>query len=104
MTAEELSDFLPKQDIYITASLEEAGANHVLEAMASGLPVVYHEDGGSIVDYCKSRGEAYRTFEQLVKKLEKISTNYPQYKKSVLTYNEDVNQVILEYYNIILEI
>ena len=104
MNAKELSEFLPKQDIYVTASLEEAGANHVLEAMASGLPVVYHEDGGSIVDYCKSRGEAYKTFEQLVEKLEKISGNYSQYKKSVLRYNEDINQVISEYYKIILEV
>ena len=35
-----LSLTLPSHDIYLTASLEEAGANHVLEALACGLPVL----------------------------------------------------------------
>ena len=39
---------LPNYHVYITASKLEAGANHVLEAMAMNLPVLYHADGGSI--------------------------------------------------------
>ena len=50
---------LPKHDLYLTASKAEAGANHVLEAMSCGLPVVYHEQGGSIVEYCASVGESF---------------------------------------------
>lgn len=49
--ADELAQRLPMHDIYITASEEEAGANHVLEAMACGLPVLYHVNGGSIPEY-----------------------------------------------------
>lgn len=51
MTENELAAELPKHDVYVTASMFEAGANHVLEAIACGLPVVYHKDGGSIVQY-----------------------------------------------------
>lgn len=50
---------LPKHDIYLTASRAEAGANHVLEAMAVGLPVVYHSEGGSICEYCMHAGEQF---------------------------------------------
>lgn len=61
---------LPKHDIYITASKLEAGANHVLEAMAIGLPVLYHKDGGSINEYCKDRGLEYDSVEKLIWLLE----------------------------------
>lgn len=56
---------LPKHDVYITASKYEAGANHVLEAMALGLPVLYHKDGGSINEYCEKFGIQYGNFEEL---------------------------------------
>jgi glycosyltransferase involved in cell wall biosynthesis len=61
---------IKKHDIYITASKYEAGANHVLEAIAVGLPVLYHREGGSINEYCGSRGIAYGSFEELVNVLE----------------------------------
>lgn len=47
---------LPKHDVYLTASEAEAGANHVLEAMAIGLPVIHIANGGSIEEYCLGRG------------------------------------------------
>ena len=40
-----LVDVLPSYDIYLTASEEEAGANHVLESLAAGLPIVYRDTG-----------------------------------------------------------
>lgn len=61
---------LPKHNVYVTASKQEAGANHVLEAMALGLPVLYHRDGGSINEYCATRGIAYDSFDDLMDILE----------------------------------
>jgi glycosyltransferase involved in cell wall biosynthesis len=60
-----LIDKLPNYDLYVTASRLEAGANHVLEAMAVGLPVLFHTDGGSINEYCEGRGISYSNFEDL---------------------------------------
>lgn len=65
-----LIDELPNHHIYVTASKLEAGANHVLEAMALNLPVLYHVDGGSINEYCKDHGFAYSDFEELIYILE----------------------------------
>jgi len=56
---------LPKHDVYITASKLEAGANHVLEAMAVGLPVLYHVLGGSINEYCEKYGMPYTDPQEL---------------------------------------
>ena len=61
---------LPKHHVYVTASKLEAGANHVLEALACNLPVLYHSHGGSINEYCKNYGIEYNNPEDLIHKLE----------------------------------
>ena len=61
---------LPKHHVYITASKFEAGANHVLEALGLGLPMLYHKDGGSINEYCKNYGLLYESNEDLINLLE----------------------------------
>lgn len=63
--ANELVDLLSNKHVYVTASKYEAGANHVLEALGVNLPVLYHKEGGSIVDYCKHYGLMFDTFENL---------------------------------------
>lgn len=68
---ESLSNLLAKNHVYVTASKKEAGANHVLEAMALGLPVLYHKDGGSINEYCVNRGIEYENFDHLTEILTK---------------------------------
>lgn len=56
ISGQPLVEELARHDVYVTASVEEAGANHCLEAIAVGLPVIYHRDGGSIPEYCDSYG------------------------------------------------
>ena len=92
-----LSKILPKNDIYITASKEEAGANHVLEAMACGLPVIYHDQGGSINEYCHEYGSGYRTFDELLVSIRNTVSNYKQIKTRLLLY-ENVNSHVVERY------
>lgn len=62
----EMAEFLSSQGIYITASQEEAGGCHALEAIAAGLPVLYHRSGGGIVEYCAGRGIEFSSFPDLV--------------------------------------
>ena len=84
-----LVDLLPKHDIYITASRQEAGANHVLEAMGMGLPVLYHSDGGSINEYCNERGLAYDNSRMLIEILEKEDL-HNMLKMPKYTYSSDI--------------
>ena len=95
------NDFLAKKlseaDIYVTASEEEAGANHVLEAMAAGLPVLYHKDGGSIVNYCRSIGESFHDFTTFKQSLDKVCKDFSSYKEKVMSYDKTVYCAISEY-------
>ena len=101
---DELSLSLPKYDIYLTASEEEAGANHVLEAMASGLPIVYKNTGGSITEYCNLYGVEYSNFLELVESVKIVSNQYSNYKSKVLSYNSKMDDVVKKYCDIIEEI
>ena len=98
--AETLSILLPKYDIYLTASEEEAGANHVLEAMAAGLPVIHFSNGGSINEYCKGMGPAYDDFNCLTGILNSIK-EIEKYKSEVDKYCENIDGVIKNYLKII---
>ena len=104
ISAIELSKELTNHDIYITASIEEAGANHVLEALAAGLPVVYHKEGGSIVDYCKDYGTEFECFKSLIDSINESIYQYETLKKNVLSYKEDNSKVAEEYIKIIEEL
>lgn len=102
--AQSLSVILPSYDIYITASIEEAGANHPLEAIAAGLPVIYHELGGSIPEYCDEYGIQYETTESLFKSIESVVSTYSFYKNRVLKYNNTNQKISEDYWRIICSV
>ena len=83
-----------------TASLEEAGANHVLEAMASGLPVLYRAGGGSINEYCKDYGIEYDSKESMIDGLIRITKEKNSFKK----YKNKIENTIEEYEAVICKI
>ena len=97
----ELSKILPRYDIYLTASMLEAGANHVLEGLACGLPVLFREGGGSIDEYCSPYGIRYRDFEQLIACIDFMKSKYVGYKSQVLKYSTKISDVIDTYTTII---
>jgi len=101
MTQEQLIDELPRHDIYISGSIEETGGNHVLEAMACGLPVLYHANGGGIKDYCEDYGYEFQSTNGLMDGINLIINNYKMFKERVLTYTATLDNVIERYVEII---
>jgi len=100
---ESLKSILPEHDVYLTASQEEAGANHVLEAMASGLPVVYRSGGGSIDEYCSDEFGcvSYEGLGDLSTILNAVVDNYELYKNKVLNYQRTNEDLVDEYLEVI---
>ena len=103
MSAVELAVELPKHDVYLTASMEEAGANHVLEALAVGLPVVYSNTGGSIVEYCAPYGVNFDGWDLQEAKsgVERIAAEYDVFKQAALMYDNRVEDVAEKYLELI---
>ena len=99
-----LSMILPDYDIYLTASIEEAGANHVLEGMACGLPILYRKSGGSIEEYCKNYGLIYNGIDDLINCINCIIDNYSYYKEKVCSYNCKIDDTIKRYIDTIKKI
>lgn len=98
----ELSRELPNHHVYLTASLGEAGANHVLEAIASGLPIVYHEKGGSIPEYCLENGLEYGdNLNELIESISCIMKNYSYFKQKNQRYTKKMSDSIEDYCSII---
>ena len=98
-----ISEKISACDIYLTASEEEAGANHVLEGMACGLPVVYHMNGGSIPEYCHGYGLGFENFDQMIASLRAVKKDYNRYKSNVLKYEDNVTRAVKKYVEIINE-
>lgn len=48
---EELARELAGHDVYVTGTRWDPGPNHCLEALACGLPVLAHKDGGGAVEF-----------------------------------------------------
>jgi len=99
-----LAKELSSHDIYLTASKEEAGANHVLEAMACGLPVVYHDKGGSINEYVGNRGLSFDSNSNVVLKMNEAIENFDMYKRRNIEYGDTIDQTIQEYYELICKV
>ena len=98
---DELSSMLPEYDIYLTASELEAGANHVLEGLAAGLPVIYKSGGGSIDEYCFDFGIEFNEAIDLEKSIFACVENYSLLKEKLSRYNQTLEEQIDYYIKII---
>jgi len=102
LNSDELSKILPKHDLYLTASIEEAGANHVLEALGAGLPVLYRENGGSIGEYCEGYGIEYKSdLKSMICAIDLFRKNSLYYYEKVADYTGTIDDVVREYVRII---
>jgi len=79
---EALGDELRKHDVYVTAARWEACGSHHVEGAASGLPIVYHNDGGGVVELCKRYGEGIGDVSEFKAALTKIRNHYRSYAAS----------------------
>jgi glycosyltransferase involved in cell wall biosynthesis len=67
-----LAEKLRHHDIYVTATVCDPGPNHVIEAIASGLPTYAHARGGGAVEFVGA-DHTYETVEQLTEILKKTT-------------------------------
>jgi glycosyltransferase involved in cell wall biosynthesis len=59
-----LGEELGKHDVYVSGSRFDPGPNHVLEALACGLPTYVHQNGGGAVEFA-GEDHTYEDWKQL---------------------------------------
>ena len=88
MTSKALGALLRKQDIFVTASVNDACSNSVIEALHSGLPVVYVQSGGH-AELVKRNGLPYTNKRELLFAIQEVSENYEKYSQNFTQPNID---------------
>ena len=78
-----LANEIKKNNIYLTASINEPSGNHHIEAAQCGLPILYLDSGG-IPEYCDGFGVSFKN--DFKERLEEIINNYNVYKSKLDDY------------------
>ena len=77
-----LARLLRQCHAYVTASLWEPGGMHFIEGAQCGLPLLYHEDGGGIVEVGRRFGIAFR--DEIAKAVTEMSARHAELREAVL--------------------
>ncbi len=80
----ELGDELRRNDVYVTAARHEACGSHHVEGAACGLPVVFHNDGGGVVEMCSRYGLGIDRVEEFQYALADLLSNYRTYREKAV--------------------
>jgi len=83
MYGSKLGDELRKHDIYITASRNEPAGMHHVEGAASGLPVLFHADGGGIVECASKHGLPFNDPISFHDSLTQIVKHYNKFRNRI---------------------
>lgn len=78
----QLADLLRGCHVYLTASQWEPGGMNHVEGTQCGLPVLYHQDGGGIVERASKFGIEYA--DDLKSAVENMKDQYMAFRKQVL--------------------
>ena len=100
----ELGAKLRTFDIYITASRWEPCGMHHIEGACSGLPVLFHRDGGGINESCQYYGVKYSDITSLLEAINEIKNDYEEYRNKIRYDFLDSKRACQDYYNVILDI
>lgn len=94
-----LANLLRQCHLYVTASLWEPGGMHHIEGAQCGLPVIYHEDGGGIVEGASRYGIAFR--QDVKQAVLDAREHYADLRMKVLQYSPSGTKMCLDYLRII---
>lgn len=94
---QELGAELGRYDIYISASLFDPGPNHIIEALACGIPTYAIRDGGGACEFVGVDG-VYEDYDDLVRRLTSDTTG------PILGWNIDWKECARLYFEVFKEV
>lgn len=91
----DLAAELSKHDVYLTGARYEACGMHHIEGAACGMPVIYHDDGGGVVEMCMRYGARYNTIESLVDAIKYVRQNYVEYQEKLAQHRPSLSSELM---------
>jgi glycosyltransferase involved in cell wall biosynthesis len=98
MTGKPLARKLRECHIYLTASRWEPCGMHHVEGGQCGLPLVYHEDGGGIVEAGLKYGIGYR--DDPSEALKEMAGRLPEFRSRVFAHMPSGDRMAMDYADI----
>ncbi len=95
-TSYEISKYLHKTDIFISATIDDCCSNSIIEALSSGVPVFAQNSGGN-PEIVKGGGLLFNNIEEFLKDLERLRINIDFYRKSIKI--KSIDEVANDYIN-----
>lgn len=99
VSGEKLAALLRQCHCYITATRWEPGGMHHVEGLQCGLPMIYHEDGGGVVEMGARFGLSFR--ENLGEVIDGMRQRYPEFRAKVLAEPPSGDWMCLQYRRLI---
>lgn len=96
-----LANLLRQNHVYLTASLWEPCGMHHIEGAQCGLPLLYHEDGGGIVEFGKLYGIGFR--DDIKGALNRMRNDYALYREKALKLAPSGHRMCREYEKILIQ-
>jgi glycosyltransferase involved in cell wall biosynthesis len=101
-TGVQLANQLRECHTYLTASRWEPCGMHHVEGAQCGLPLLYHEDGGGIVEAGKRYGVSFR--ENISTAIHQCRENYKELRAQVLKQMPDGDVMCMAYERILCQL
>lgn len=95
----DLAEKLRACDAYITASLWEPCGMHHVEGAQCGLPLIYHEDGGGIVEAGQRYGIGFG--DNVAQAIDRMRNELPAHRDRLLDNMPSGDRMCLEYAEIV---
>ena len=89
---ETMAEVYSKCDILLFPAKNESCSNTIIEAQASGLPILALRSGGN-PELVKDSGELFNNIDELIDGIIKITENYPKYSLAALKISENRNSI-----------
>lgn len=94
-SGEKLAALLRQCHCYITATRWEPGGMHHVEGLQCGLPMVYHQEGGGVVEKGELFGLGFR--DDFADAIEDMKRRYPEFRARVLAEPPSGDLMCLQY-------
>ncbi len=95
----ELADLLRSCHVYLTASRWEPCGMHHVEGAQCGLPLLYHEEGGGIVEAGLRYGLGYR--DDIAGAIDRVRDAYPQLRERLFADMPSGDRMCMAYFAVI---